>query len=255
MKKLTFVLLSVTSFALFGCLKTQIERLEEKGLKRLSTKQSLDFLCNGEFTYTYPGKYGNILYISTENCKYNRFVITSQGSPNPESRGTIVEGSEGKVCRIEEFGNGKKNDPPKKWCRKEVIFKTNDNEWVEISNNEKILVFKDNNLKLNSEKRLETFCNGNFEVTYFIGIYKKASLEVNECNFVWQDQRLGCVYKGTMVESPEGESCLIRTSARGYCSDPRLNTKICNKEITFKTGENEWKTFRNGYLTEKIVKK
>ena len=44
MKKLSMIYLTAISIALFGCVKGPIAELEEKGLKRLTSKQSLDLL-------------------------------------------------------------------------------------------------------------------------------------------------------------------------------------------------------------------
>ena len=42
MKKLSMIYLTAISIALFGCVKSPILELEEKGLKRLTLQQSLD---------------------------------------------------------------------------------------------------------------------------------------------------------------------------------------------------------------------
>ena len=86
MKKLSMIYLTTISIALFGCVKSPILELEEKGLKRLTSKQSLDLLCNGNFMYTYTN--GTIAHMTTDNCKYNYYVITK----DEEWRGTLIKG-------------------------------------------------------------------------------------------------------------------------------------------------------------------
>ena len=44
---------------------------------------------------------------------------------------------------MDDFGKGKKIDPPQKWCNKEVIFKTNENEWTVFRNDKKRLLIYD----------------------------------------------------------------------------------------------------------------
>ena len=73
MKKLSMIYLTSISIALFGCVKSPILELEEKGLKRLTLQQSLDLLCNGDFMYTYTN--GTIAHMTTDNCKYNYFYF------------------------------------------------------------------------------------------------------------------------------------------------------------------------------------
>ena len=104
---------------------------------------------------------------------------------------------------------------------------------------------------LTSDQRLEAFCNGSFENTYEWG---KSSMEVNDCNYVWTNLENGEVYEGTLIESPaEGEECTLRTKAKGKVFDPPK--KRCIKAVTFKTGDNEWKTFKEGKLDVTVVKK
>ena len=244
MKKLSMIYLTAISIALFGCVKSPILELEEKGLKRLTSKQSLDLLCNGNFMYTYTN--GTIAHMTTDNCKYNYYVITK----DEEWRGTLNKGAEGEVCSMEDFGKGKKIDPPQKWCNKEVIFKTNENEWTVFRNDKKSHVIINNIIRLGSKQRLESFCNDSFETTYEWG---KASMEVNDCNYVWTNLGNGEVYEGTLIESPEGEECTLRTKAKGKVFDPPR--KRCIKSVTFKTGDNEWKAFKEGKLNATIVKK
>ena len=73
-EKLSMIYLTAIFIALFGCVKSPILELEEKGLKRLTLQQSLDLLCNGNFMYTYTN--GIIAHMTTDNCKYNYYVIT-----------------------------------------------------------------------------------------------------------------------------------------------------------------------------------
>ena len=103
---------------------------------------------------------------------------------------------------------------------------------------------------LTSEQRLETFCNGSFEIGYDWG---KASMEIKDCNYVWTNLGNGEVYEGTLIESPEGEGCTLRKKAKGKVIDPPR--KSCSKSVTFKTGENEWKTFKDGKLNDTAIKK
>ena len=103
---------------------------------------------------------------------------------------------------------------------------------------------------LTSDQRLEAFCNGSFENTYEWG---KSSMEVNDCNYVWTNLGNGEVYEGTLIESPEGEGCTLRKKAKGKVIDPPR--KSCSKSVTFKTGDNEWKTFKEGKLDVTVVKK
>ena len=104
---------------------------------------------------------------------------------------------------------------------------------------------------LTSDQRLEAFCNGSFENTYEWG---KSSMEVNDCNYVWTNLGNGEVYEGTLIESPaEEEECTLRTKAKGKVFDPPR--KRCIKSVTFKTGDNEWKGFKEGKLNVTIVKK
>ena len=103
---------------------------------------------------------------------------------------------------------------------------------------------------LTSEQRLETFCNVSLETTYEWG---KASNEVNDCNYVWTNLENGEVYEGTLIESPEGEQCTLRTKAKGKVFDPPK--KRCIKAVTFKTGDNEWKMFKKGKLNATMLKK
>ena len=104
---------------------------------------------------------------------------------------------------------------------------------------------------LTSDQRLEAFCNGSFENTYEWG---KSSMEVNDCNYVWTNLGNGEVYEGTLIESPaEEEECTLRTKAKGKVFDPPR--KRCIKSVTFKTGDNEWKAFKEGKLNATIVKK
>ena len=63
----------------------------------------------------------------------------------------------------------------------------------------------------------------------------------------------GEVYEGTLIESPEGEVCTLRKKAKGKVIDPPR--KSCSKQVTFKTGENEWKTFKDGKLNDNSIKK
>jgi len=72
-------------------------------------------------------------------------------------------------------------------------------------------------------------------------------MEVNDCNYVWTNLGNGEVYEGTLIESPaEGEECTLRTKAKGKVFDPPR--KRCIKSVTFKTGDNEWKGFKEGYV-------
>ena len=103
---------------------------------------------------------------------------------------------------------------------------------------------------LTSEQRLETFCNGSFEMIYEWG---KASNETNDCNYVWTNLGNGEVYEGTLIESPEGEECTLRTKAKGKLFDPPR--KRCIKSVTFKAGDNEWKAFKEGKLNATMLKK
>ena len=103
---------------------------------------------------------------------------------------------------------------------------------------------------LTSEQWLETFCNVSLENTYEWG---KASNEVNDCNYVWTNLENGEVYEGTLIESPEGEQCTLRTKAKGKVFDPPK--KRCIKAVTFKTVDNEWKMFKKGKLNATMLKK
>ena len=103
---------------------------------------------------------------------------------------------------------------------------------------------------LTSEQRLETFCNGSFELIYDWG---KATMEMSDCNYVWTNQGNGEVYEGTLIESPKNEACQTTNKAKGVAVEPPK--KSCNKQITFKTGEKEWKTFKDQKQIELIVKK
>ena len=103
---------------------------------------------------------------------------------------------------------------------------------------------------LTSEQRLETFCNGSFEIGYDWG---KASMEMKDCNYVWTNLGNGEVYEGTIIESPENQACDTSTKANGVEVNP--TKKNCKNQITFKTGESEWKTFKEGKQIEVIVKK
>ena len=107
-----------------------------------------------------------------------------------------------------------------------------------------------NILRLGSKQRLESFCNGSFETTYEWG---KASMEIKDCNYLWTNLGNGEVYEGTLIESPEGEGCTLRKKAKGKVIDPPR--KSCSKSVTFKTGENEWKTFKDGKLNDTAIKK
>ena len=56
-----------------------------------------------------------------------------------------------------------------------------------------------------------------------------------------------------MIESPDWEGCKLRKKAKGKVIDPPR--KSCSKQVTFKTGENEWKTFKDGKLNDTSKKK
>ena len=61
------------------------------------------------------------------------------------------------------------------------------------------------------------------------------------------------VYGGKLIESPVWEDSTLRKKAKGKVIYPPR--KSCSKSVTFKTGDNEWKTFKEGKLDVTVVKK
>ena len=104
-------------------------------------------------------------------------------------------------------------------------------------------------VRLSPEQILETFCNGNFEDTFSWG---KGRAEITDCKYVWTDSQNGKVYEGEILESEPSTTCFLRTKAEGKSIDPPK--KECFQEIIFKTGGNEWKTFRDGKLDKTTTK-
>ena len=104
-------------------------------------------------------------------------------------------------------------------------------------------------VRLSPEQILETFCNGNFEDTFSWG---KGRAEITDCKYVWTDSQNGKVYEGEILESEPSTTCFLRTKAEGKSIDPPK--KECLQEIIFKTGGNEWKTFRDGKLDKTTTK-
>ena len=104
-------------------------------------------------------------------------------------------------------------------------------------------------VRLSPEQILETFCNDNFEDTFSWG---KERAEITDCKYVWTDSQNGKAYEGKILESEPNTTCFLRTKAEGKSIDPPK--KECFQEIIFKTGGNEWKTFRDGKLDKTTTK-
>ena len=95
--------------------------------------------------------------------------------------------------------------------------------------------------KLTSQERLELFCNGDYEVIYSWG---KANVKVDNCNYFLKYTLNGNEYEGTIIDSPPNQKCTLHTKLNGTLIEPPRKDCVKN-HVTYKTGDNEWKTFFN----------
>ena len=101
-----------------------------------------------------------------------------------------------------------------------------------------------------AQERMDVFCNGEFDMDYSWG---KATMTINDCNYVWTRVDNGDQYEGKLIESKGEKTCVLETKEKGVELNPPK--ELCNDEVTFKTGENEWTIFRNGEKSHTITKK